>query len=386
MDDNTLAHMLTALDRTESVLRLVGPGRHPVELDNALDVARGQLDALRGILAVAAQEAEVKRRTLVMALPVLAISPMALERMAAAHRTDSSLLVAYEEVITKASLSYHSADMAELYRVMAPHLARLVERTRSPMPEADKKRLARITAETAILTGWSALIIGQETWARAHYQVAESAALEAGSGDLHALAVEARANLMSNVFYGRWEPSPRALSALEGAASTLDGSAPPIVRQWVLSRLAHEMALAGDDRFLDVVDEARALDRAPVEEPTGLHVPGGYWASGNRLNDIEAVGLAMTGRADLGEVMMRAEREATPDTLPRRHVGIGTILAHVHASQGEPEEAARVAMDALLIAKDRSSKLDVQRIQGVHRRLAQWDTKAVAELGDALAH
>lgn len=213
MDDDELGWALDALERTDAALRLIGPGRRPIEVERAAAFARTQLEGLRGILAVARQEADVKRRTLLMALPVLAVSPAAVERMAAAHRTDGALLGACEEVL-------------------------------------------------------------------------------------------------------------------------LDGSATPIVAQWVRSRLAHE--LAGDATF-------RALDDVtPGEEPAGLHVEGGYWASGNRLVDVEAVGLARTGRADDAERLMRAEVAATPDSVPRRHVGIGMVLAHVHVEQGEPEEAAVV--------------------------------------------
>lgn len=232
--------------------------------------------------------------------------------MSAAHRTDDTLLDAYEEVVTQASLAYHSASMPDLYQTVGPHVVRLAERLRGEMSEGHRTRLGRVVAETAILAGWNALIVGREAFARSHYLLAQSAAHLAGSGDLEALAVEAQANLTSHVFHGGWTPSPQALQGLQRAASLLDGTGPPIARQWVLSRLAHEMAVAGDARFMDVVDDARGLEAAPDEEPSGLHVPGGYWSSGNRLADIEAVGLTVAGRADQAETIMRGEAASTP--------------------------------------------------------------------------
>lgn len=390
MDGHELRKLLAELDglatEVHTALFLVGPGRRLAEIRATTDHARARLTDLRGILAVARdQQDAVNRRELLKLVPAFAVSPGALERMASAHRTDDALLDAYSEVATGASLAYHSAHMPDLYATVGPHVARLADRLRGAMSEDQRKRLGRIVAETAILAGWNALIVGRESFARSHYRLAESAAHLAGSGDLEALAVEAQANLASHVFRGGWMPSDRALQGLQRAESLLDGSGPPIVRQWVLSRLAHEMAVAGDPRFMDVVDRARNLAGPPDEEPTGLHVPGGYWASGNRLADIEAVGLTMTGRADQAEVIMRDQVARTPDSLPRRHVGIGMILGHVHAGQGEPEEGARVALHALDLATDRASALDVQRIAGVHARLAAWDVPAVRELGERVA-
>lgn len=396
MDAHELRRLLAELDglatEVHSALFLVGPGRRLAEIHNATDHARRRLSDLRGILAERREEAEaqrhhddVNRRDLLKLVPAFSVSAGALERLASAHHTDDALLDAYREVVTEASRAYHSAHMPDLYATVGPHVLRLAERLRGEMSEDHRRRLGRIVAETAILAGWNALIVGRESYARSHYSLARSAAHLAGSGDLEALAVEAQANLSSRVFYGGWTPSPQALQGLQRAESLLDGSGPPIVRQWVLSRLAHEMAVAGDPRFMDVVDRAREMDGPPDEEPTGLHVPGGYWASGNRLADIEAVGLTMTGRADQAEAIMRAEVESTPESLPRRHVGIGMILGHVHAGQGEPEEAARVAMEALELATDRASALDVQRLAGVHGRLARWDVPVVRELGQRIA-
>lgn len=396
MDSYELRRLLAELDalatEVHGALFLVGPGRRLAEIHNATDHARRRLGDLRGILAETREEAEarrhhddVNRRDLLRLVPAFSVSAGALERLASAHRTDDGLLDAYSEVVTQASLAYHSASMPDLYRTVGPHVARLAERLRGEMSEDYRKRLGRIVAETAVLAGWNALIVGRESYARSHYSLAQSAAHMAGSGDLEALAIEAQANLASHVFYGGWTPSAQALQGLQRAESMLDGSGPPIVRQWVLSRLAHEMAVAGDSRYMDVVDRARAMDVPPDEEPTGLHVRGGYWASGNRLADIEAVGLTMTDRADQAETIMRAEVESTPESLPRRHVGIGMILGHVHAGQGEPEEGARVALHALELATDRASTLDVQRLAGVHSRLARWDLPVVRELGERIA-
>jgi hypothetical protein len=152
----------------------------------------------------------------------------------------------------------------------------------------------------------------------------------------------------------------------------------------VLSRLAHEMAAAGDEGFIDVLDEARGLEGIGNHPPSGLYMPGGFWASGARLNDVEALGLAMLGGVAVAERLLQAERDATPESLPRRHAVLNISLAHVHITQGEPEQAARVASDALEVAVGLRASLDVLRLRAVRDRLRHWDVPAVREFGERL--
>lgn len=344
-----------------------------------------RLAAGHAMLAVASAEEDVKRRNLLKLVPMLAISPAALERMGSAHRTDPELLDAYDEVLTQASLAYHTADMRELYGALEPHLSRLERRLQGVTGEAVRRRLGGIAAQTAVLGGWTALVVGQRAKAHDHYRFAERAAAESGDQALTALAIESRANLFSSVVFGGWEASRVALEGLQRARRHLDAAGPPILRQWVLSRLAHEMAAAGDERFLAVLEEAHRVDGELDVAPTGLHVAGGYWATGARLRDVEALGLAMLGRPDPAEAILKAEVFTTASALVRRHALLRVCLAHVHALQDEPEQGAVEALRALELAQVRDSTLDVQRVAGAHRRLARWDVPSVRELGQRLA-
>lgn len=382
---------LEELERLRSTLRRARPPALRERLSLQADAVwvvlhkARRLVAQRAMLAAVSAGDEVKRRDLLRLVPMLAVGPAALERLSVAHDTDVALLDAYSEVLTGASLAYHAADMRALHDALRPHLAGVEGRLRGSMGETLRRRLGTVAAETAVLAGWTALVVGRRGLAFEHYRFAEQAAGVAHDGGLTALAVESRASLFSSVVFGGWSPSQVALEGLRRARQHLDPSAPPILRQWVLSRLAHEMAAAGDEGFFPVLQEAHDVSGALERAPTGLYAPGGYWATGARLWDVEAIGLAMLGRPDPAEAILRAEIFTTPAELVRRHAILRVCLAHVHAQQGEPEQGALEALRALELARVRDSTLDVQRVASAHQRLARWDLPAVRELGERLA-
>jgi hypothetical protein len=382
-----LATLLAETQRVDGALSLLGEGRSPEQMRDAAAIARRHTASLHALLDAAQGEMGViQRRKLLRAAPVLTlgISAGASARLAAAHDVDDALIAAYQEVLDQASLAWQRADMARLYRAVRPIVERLTERLGSDMPDTRRMQLARLAAEASNLAGWNAIITGQRGRAREHYALAERAALAAGDAGLRAMAVEGLANLDSVVFFGGWARSRPALEGHRKAMALLDESAPPILRQWILSRLAHEMAAAGDEGFIDVLDEARGLEGAGNYETSGLYVPGGFWASGARLNDVEALGLAMLGGVAGAERLLHAEQEATPLSMPRRHAVLNISLAQVHITQGEPEQAARVATEALDVATGLRASLDVLRLRAIRERLRHWDLPAVREFDERL--
>lgn len=391
MDRTALRRLLEELDEAaahaEGALWVVGPGRRPQEMRAAADVARGRLSQLRARLASAGREVEeMHRRDLLRALPVLAVTPAAVERLTAAHAVDEALLAAYQEVLDEASRAWQRADLEELYAVVAPIERRVAERLAADMTAARRERLARIGAQLANLAGWNALVTGRRGLAREHFGRAQHAARLAADGGLEAMAVEGVANLDSVVFFGGWTGSRAAVRGHERAASHLNDATPPVLRQWVLSRLAHEMAAGGDRAFLDVLDDARGLeDQGDGDHaPEGLYVPGGFWASGARLDDVEALGRAMTGDADEAVRLLQRQRDLVPAALPRRLAVIDISLAQVHAIRHEPEQAAALAGEALKIAVRTRATLDVLRLRALALRL-DAGVPAVRELHERLA-
>jgi len=389
MDRAALRRLLDELDdaaaHAQGALWVVGPGRRPEEMRAAAQVARRRLGDLRARLASAGEEVEaMHRRDLLRALPVLAVTPASVDRLTAAHAVDDALLAAYQEVLDEASRAWQTADLEELYAVVAPITRRIGERLRADMAATRRARLARIAAELANLAGWNALVTGRRGLAREHFGLAQQAAREASDGGLEAMAVEGVANLDSVVFFGGWTGSRPALRGHERAASLLTDATPCVLRQWVLSRLAHEMAAVGDPAFLDVLDEAREVeDGAGAHAPAGLTVQGGFWASGPRLDDVEALGRAMNGDAAESVRLLERQRRLVPAGLPRRRAVVAIGLAQVHAAREEPEQAAALAQEALDVALRTRAALDVLRVRALALRL-DVSVPAVAGLCDRL--
>jgi hypothetical protein len=390
MDRAALRRLLDELDdaaaHAQGALWVVGPGRRPEEMRAAAHVARRRLEELRARLASAGAEVEaMHRRDLLRALPVLAVTPASVDRLTAAHAVDDALLAAYQEVLDEASRAWQTADLEELYAAVAPITRRIGERLRADMTAGRRARLAGIAAELANLAGWNALVTGRRGLAREHFGLAQQAAREASDGGLEAMAVEGGANLDSVVFFGGWTGSRPALRGHERAAGHLTDATPAVLRQWVLSRLAHEMAAVGDPAFLDVLDEAREVeDGRGAHAPTGLMVVGGFWASGPRLDDVEALGRAMNGDAGESVRLLERQRRLVPAGLPRRGAVVAIGLAQVHAARQEPEQAAALAQEALDVALRTRAALDVLRVRALALRL-DVGVPAVAELRDRLA-
>jgi hypothetical protein len=351
--------------------------------------ARGHLAGLRAILERARQEEEVRRRTLLKALPMLAVSPSAVERLGSAHLIDRGLIDAYEEVLNAAVSIYPTAALPRLYAVLGPHVERMAERFRAPMGESVRLRLTSLTAENAIMAGWAAMVTEQRALAREHFALAESAATFVEDDTLRALALEGRSNLYSQTFTGGIGGSRAALDALAGAVELLPSSAPGVVRQWVLARYGQELAAARSPEYARYLDAAHRIDVS--QEAGGIYRSDGFFGSSinpvtKRRSDIEAFAATVSGRADEAEAMLNDELNTVPGERPRRRANLLAQLASAHVERGEPEQAARVATRAFDLANATGSLVTLARVQSVYNRLGRWTgIPAVRELRERLA-
>jgi hypothetical protein len=391
MDPERLRRLLDEIDdersRADAAMRFIGPGRRPLEIRNAAEEARRRLQTVGRILGLAREEEDVNRRELIRLVPAFAVSPAAVERIAAAHATDDSLLRAYEEVLESASLAYPSANMHRLHALLETHVQRMAERLRGAGSEGVRARLAKLTSETAALAASVALTVGQRGSARESVVLAERAAFASGDTGAQALALEARSTLHSEVFLGGWGGSRPALESLRRALGLLDASSPAMLRQWVLARYAREAAAAGDERYERALESAAALPQTYGEHPRGLYARGGFLRfAGSRLLDVQALGRVRAGRGDDAEHILNEQIAATPVDATRRRSVLLTYLADAHTVQREPEQAARTALRALDLARPTGSALQITRVGGVASRLARWtDLPAVRDLQEALA-
>lgn len=391
MDRETLRRLLAEIDEERSAadaaMRLIGPGRRPLEIRNAVEEARRRLKIVRRILAVAEEEEAMRRRDLLRIVPLVAVSPGSVERIAAAHATDDSLVNAYEDVLEQASLAYPRANMSRLYAALDPLAGRVAERLPVAGSRSLRDRLARAASQLSVLAGSAAIVVGQRSRARQHLAAAWRSAELVGDPTLQALALEARSLLNSSVWVGGSAPAPAALDDLR-RAETISRSSPPVVRQWILARLARERAAAGDDRFRESLDEASALSGAEDPDPSGLVRRDGFLAfADTRLEDVRGTGLTSLGRGDEAVVILAQQLAEVPAHALRRRSTLMTSLADAHVAQSEPEQAALAAAQSLDLSARSGSKLNVDRVRGVRSRLEPWnDLPAVRDLDEAMAH
>jgi hypothetical protein len=326
----------------------------------------------------------VRRRTLLKALPMLAVSPAALERLGSAHLVDRGLVDAYDEALNAAATAYPSAAMPRLYGVLGPHVTRMAGRLRGPMAEGVRLRLAGLTAETALLTGWAAMVTDRRAQAREHFALAESAATFVRDDALRALALEGRSNLVSQVYVGSVGASRPALDALAQAVDVLPRTMPGVARQWVPARYAHELAAARAPTYVRHLEAAQRTD--PTEaQAEGIYRLDGFFYAGAQLSDIEAFGLTLNGRPDAAETIMSTALAGVPAHQLSRRANLLTGMANAHVAQEEPEQAARVAVQAVDLAVSVGRSITAERARGVYSRLARWTgAPAVRELRERL--
>jgi hypothetical protein len=321
----------------------------------------------------------MQRRTLIRAVPAVLFAPWALNRIAAPQALDHELLDAFAEVLDAAVIAYPAIAPRELHRDLAPHVARMQQRLNEAMPDVLRDRLLRTVSHAATLTGWAAMVGGERGRARQHFRLAESTAAYAGDGSLRALALEGGSNLDAAAFMGRSEPSRVALDALTQAVAELGLTTPGVVKQWVLGRYGQELALAGSPRADRYLDAAANVHAGGGE---GIYRLGGFFDADAQLGRTHGNALVARGRPEAAERVLNASLALVPIEKPHKHAGLLAYLAGVRVAQGEPAEAAGVALRALRLADGASTPT----VQGVAERLEPWaDLPAVIELRERLA-
>lgn len=385
MDSKELRALLDAVEdarsRADAAMRLTLGAGSRFEAEYAAREARAHLRGLRAILERAEQEERVRRRDLLKALPLIAVSPVALERIGGAHIVDFGLVTAYDEVLSAATRAWPTANVPRLHAILGPHVSRMAERLHAQMPESVRLRLTALTGETAVLAGWSAMCSGQHTFAREHFALAERTAAAMDDPALRALALEGRSNLLSQAVADGTGGSRPALDALTEAVEMMPRVMPGVARQWVLARYAQELAASGDPGYKRRLEAAHQTD---LDVEAGGIYSRDFWYS-DELADIEAFALTVTGQPAQAQQVLNAELATVPSNLPRRRAKLLAHVASAHVAAGEPEQAARVAFEALDLVEGTGSTRTIQRGRNLYGRMALWSgVPAVRELGERL--
>jgi tetratricopeptide (TPR) repeat protein len=227
------------------------------------------------------------------------------------------------------------------------------------------RRLHRVGAETAVLAGWTAWLVGRRAEAERWYAEAGVIAHEAGDAEARALLLTARAALHSGVPSGGQAGDPaRALAELEAAHAAASEQASPYLHAWIAASQAQEHALLGRGPAM-----RRCLERAASVLP-GRPGPGFFSDWDDRLLRAYAgVSYVLAGEpreaiAVLDPLLARVEVTAT-----QWAVASEADLAAAYAAAGEQDHAGEILARALEHAEGLQLAVDAERAAGYRRRL-----------------
>ncbi len=360
MLDDPRSRALTRRDDAEAALRTGRPDRGNELARRAVADARAALDS-----------------------PVL--PPAASERLEAAvarpGAVDGGLLDLVEDVTAALAGAYYSSPPAVLLPAARAHLDRVLRLSFATSGRQARRRSTSLLSDAAALAGWLSLDAGRAADSIALLTLSRESAREAGDTALYWLAVASLALARTNLATA----DPKAATyALRQAASQMPADAPAEARTWVRVHAAKEHAAVGDrGRFRHLMEMDSPETRGRVRLG-GFYSPDGWFADvagGEWVADCAARGLAFLGHPSAPDALRLAL--STGGDARRRATLLSTLSGHL-AQCGEPEEAARTAVQALDAA--RGLPLWSERVRGLRRRLDPWATlPAVRDLDAALA-
>jgi len=250
------------------------------------------------------------------------------------------------------------------------------------LPSSVRPGLVSAVGEVAVLAGrlsfWD---LHDEAAARQYFEMAGTAAHEAGDRGLAAYALAFTAELATYV------RQPGQAGELSRAAQGIAiGVTTPRVQSWLASVEAEA------DAHLDEVESClRALDRArEAMARTGTADQDPPWIEFfdlPRLHGYEGACLVKTGQPRPALHALRKAAEETNPSLQRYHAEIAadTAWALVQENDVEIEESCRLLAAALESASAVGYRDGLRRVRNVRQRLAPWGhTRAVRDLDERL--
>lgn len=292
-------------------------------------------------------EDEVKRREFskgLVGLGVMAAAGEPWERLMHAMRPggqpDVRAIGHLEQVtISLSRLEREVEAPATLLGGVLGHLDTITGFLGGALPSSARRELCSLAAETAALAGWLTWDLDDRVRADAYFRTGLEAAREAGDAALGAYLVGSRA---SQPFY-RENPAERLrnLSGRTYGFAATDASSH--TRAWWVTLEAGAHALRGDHgQFARAVDEAEGL--LTLDEPVDARRPRVSFFDWPYFAEEKAAGLLRLGRAREARELLAS---SLGESAGRMRLWILADLAEACAAQGEPEEAARYAMESL---------------------------------------
>jgi transcriptional regulator with XRE-family HTH domain len=291
---------------------------------------------------------------------------------------DGSVIDDLQELGWEFGRRSHSMAPAALLPTTQHHMLRVHALVRDAAAEQHRRRLIAVLGETAAVAGRLAYQLDNRGDAEAYYGLAERCGLEAQSSTLRAHAYVGLSYLSSTVARGGAETDRRALSLLDHAADSGQGS--PVLRAWILARRAEEHAARGDRIAAerDLVEAQVALDRATSDERGLLSEWGQPWLDGYRGNVY-----LLAGQAALAEEVVTAALARIDPTLLYQRSALLSDVARAQAERGDIDRACSTLEESLGLARRQGVEVRIQHVRRA-REFLQIDTAAVRHLNDQL--
>lgn len=326
-------------------------------------------------------------------LPVVATSSVdALERIAHAlgrpTRVDDALL----DALLRRTGRIGGAAIGIAPRVLAQpaitHLGTLERLHGCSMTPSCRQRLHAVAADAAALVGWLHWLMSCHAEARDAMTLAHRLAREAADDTVQARVLGFMSWMSSTIPTAGRRGDTAAAVALAAQATLLGYHAPPADRAWLAERYAVEQAAAGHAEVCwQRIEAAQRILKAgcPVVER-----PAGFFATFLETRNVAgSIGLchALLGQPRQAQMALtRQLGEVDPSDL-REVTALLSDLAIAYTLSGEPEPAARAAIEAVALARIGGLALNVERVRSARALMpGSWDDlSCIKKLDECLA-
>jgi len=357
----TLAEASTAVGISRSHLNLIelgkatGVSRETVaKIEAGLDCAGTLLPLLDTSTTTRTTEAttgshQVQRAEFNKAMLALAAALLlGVDRLADASTVDLALLEDLESLTADLARRQHHARPHVVLGPVRAHLLHLINLDASNVPPVLRPRLARVTAETAAISGWVGFRgLGDLVTAHAHLALGRQHAHKAGDALLEAQLLAASSSLYSSLDLprsGKTSGSPLALSLLLAAHRKAGPGAKPL-HGWLAARIAEERALFGEDRKAHA-----ALNRAEATLPSCLpRDPGGLFCIWDQTRFPGYAGKTLLILGDPAATRL-LEQALALTAAPHPRLGLLVDLALARVRDGHADQAVTHLVEAVQLA------------------------------------
>ncbi|MFJ6570882.1 hypothetical protein ACIQNU_26060 [Streptomyces sp. NPDC091292] len=265
-------------------------------------------------------------------------------------------------------------------KAVVGQLHEVTDLLQEPQPEATTKRLFKVAAELAELAGWMSYDVGLQPTAQKYFVLALHAAKEAGDKPLGSYVLSSMSRQM--IHLGRPDDALELIHLAQYGSRDCAGPRTQAMLYAMEARAYANMGQPGKcKRAVRMADET-FHDALEFDEPEPDWIRFFSEAELNGENAHSYRDLAyVAGRsptyASLAEpVMARAVTLFGDDSEHQRSYALNLIgMATVHLLQREPEQSAKLAVEALTVARK-------VRSERVNTRIRKTVDTAVRDFGD----